>query len=208
MGGCIRKTHGMSDAPEYKAWKDMLRRCRNPKSHNWKYYGGRGIEVRFASFEEFFATVGPRPTSKHSIDRWPNNDSHYQSGNVRWATHSQQQRNRRNHLNLGGDCSHLDLGSEYCQRGHEFTPENTYLRKDGKRHCKECARLRDLKHGAIDRLNTAVRKYIKRFGGIIFLGGIPPFIPHDCMPKRWPATIETAVVVAQKVSAMQGRRCS
>jgi hypothetical protein len=82
----------MSRSVEYKAWMDMLRRCRNPKSHNWKYYGARGIAVKFPSFEEFFATVGPRPTTKHSIDRWPDNNSHYQPGNVRWATRSEQER--------------------------------------------------------------------------------------------------------------------
>lgn len=29
-----------------------------------------------------------------------------------------------------------------CGAGHEWTPYNTYLRRDGKRHCRECARLR------------------------------------------------------------------
>lgn len=33
-----------------------------------------------------------------------------------------------------------------CQRGHEFTPENTYVRRDGKRRmCRECIRLRKRK---------------------------------------------------------------
>ena len=29
----------------------------------------------------------------------------------------------------------------HCIHGHEFTPENTYVRKDGCRQCKECRRL-------------------------------------------------------------------
>jgi hypothetical protein len=29
----------------------------------------------------------------------------------------------------------------HCNRGHEFTPENTRVRKDGKRDCRECDRL-------------------------------------------------------------------
>jgi hypothetical protein len=62
------------------------------------------------------------------------------------------------------------------------------------------------KRCAKDRMNTAARKYVKRFGVVVFFGGIPPLIPHDCLPTRWPATIETAVVLAQKVEAMQGRQ--
>ena len=30
----------------------------------------------------------------------------------------------------------------HCKRGHEFTTENTIMRKDGSRKCKECQRLR------------------------------------------------------------------
>jgi hypothetical protein len=33
----------------------------------------------------------------------------------------------------------------HCKRNHEFTPENTYQRKDGGRQCKECTRLAGLK---------------------------------------------------------------
>jgi hypothetical protein len=68
---------------------------------------------------------------------------------------------------------------------------------------------KNVKRFAKDRMNTAVRKYIKRLDGspIVILNGIPPLIPHDCLPTHWPATIETAIVLAQKVFAMQGRRC-
>lgn len=33
----------------------------------------------------------------------------------------------------------------HCPQGHEFTPENTYVTKDGKRHCRECRRVRQRK---------------------------------------------------------------
>jgi hypothetical protein len=80
----------------------MIIRCTNPKHPNWKNYGGRGISVCDEwrhSFKAFLAHIGPRPSSEHSLDRYPNNDGNYEPGNVRWATRSQQRRNTRvNHF--------------------------------------------------------------------------------------------------------------
>jgi hypothetical protein len=176
----------------------MLRRCYSHKDASWKNYGGRGITVEFASFEEFFAEVGPKPSPSHSIDRI-DNDGHYEPGNVKWSTRSEQMRNKRKGLPR--------KSQTHCPRGHAYTPENSL--QDGKRRCKQCYkeyarrknRKKNVKRFTKDRMNTAVRKYIKRFGGIIFLGGIPPLIPHDCLPTRWPVNTETALILAQKVAA-------
>jgi|HubBroStandDraft_2_1064218.scaffolds.fasta_scaffold00336_3 hypothetical protein len=87
--------HGMSHSPEATAYANARTRCTNPSDpETWKNYGGRGLEFRFNSFEEFFACVGPRPTRKHTLDRI-DNDGHYEAGNVRWASREEQQANKR-----------------------------------------------------------------------------------------------------------------
>lgn len=78
--------------PESAIWHGMLQRCQNPKRPNYYGYGGRGIEVRYASYADFLVDVGSRPSVNHSIDRI-NNSGHYEKGNCRWATRSEQQRN-------------------------------------------------------------------------------------------------------------------
>jgi hypothetical protein len=74
----------------------MIDRCNNPNHRHWHRYGGRGISVcgRWRnSFQDFIADMGPRPSLKHSIDRFPNKDGNYEPGNCRWATQTQQMRN-------------------------------------------------------------------------------------------------------------------
>lgn len=92
-GGATKTTKSGKSA-EYQAYINAKSRCNNPKAVNYSYYGGRGIEFRFASFNEFFAELGQRPSPTHSVERI-NNDGHYESGNVRWATKKEQVENRR-----------------------------------------------------------------------------------------------------------------
>jgi hypothetical protein len=85
-------------SPEYVSWHGMNTRCRNPRYKHYRLYGGRGIRVEFASFEEFLAHVGPRPPG-HSIDRI-DPDGNYCIGNVRWADAKTQNTNQRRHRSL------------------------------------------------------------------------------------------------------------
>jgi len=90
------KLHGMSQTPIYNVWKTMLGRCRNPNHYSYKNYGARGISVcdRWSYFENFYADMGDRPSSKHSIDRI-NNDGPYGPDNCQWATRNEQNTNKR-----------------------------------------------------------------------------------------------------------------
>lgn len=88
---------------EYRVWTSMKTRCTNPKFKDWHLYGGRGIRVceRWSnSFVAFFADVGPRPSPRHSLDRWPDSDGHYEPTNVRWATPSEQCRHFSRNRNI------------------------------------------------------------------------------------------------------------
>jgi hypothetical protein len=86
-------TANQKRSPEHRAWTGMKDRCTNDKGVRWKRYGGRGIKVCdrwFGSFESFLTDMGPKPSPRHSLDRYPNNDGDYEPGNVRWATPEQQ----------------------------------------------------------------------------------------------------------------------
>jgi hypothetical protein len=104
--GCLNKEltaqrnfkHGFAKrgekSSEYNAFVMMKHRCTNPNAEFYYCYGGRGILFKFKSFIQFYKEVGPKPSPAYSIDRIRNN-GHYEPGNVKWSTASEQALNRR-----------------------------------------------------------------------------------------------------------------
>ena len=72
----------------------MFRRCYSPDYQGYEHYGGRGIEVKFESFDEFINEIGNAPSPEHSLDRIDTN-GHYEKGNIKWSTWKEQRGNRR-----------------------------------------------------------------------------------------------------------------
>jgi hypothetical protein len=92
-----RRTHGESRrSTEYRAWAGMKSRCNDPGCSSYPKYGARGIRVceRWQGFENFLEDIGRRPSPNHSLERI-DNDGDYEPSNVRWATSTDQARNRR-----------------------------------------------------------------------------------------------------------------
>ena len=99
---------GISKHPLYKLHYAMMLRCYREEARDYPRYGGRGIRVYEPWHDvrvfiaDIEASIGPRPDGwypsgwpRYSLDRWPDPDSDYAPGKVRWATATEQRANQR-----------------------------------------------------------------------------------------------------------------
>jgi len=86
--------HGKHGSQTYSIWKGMRKRCNNPNEPAYPRYGGAGIKVcdRWSNYELFLEDMGERPEGL-TIDRIDGAKGYYNE-NCRWATYTEQARNR------------------------------------------------------------------------------------------------------------------
>jgi len=95
--GLLNSTHGMKNTSTYQSWLSMKDRCLNKNSKDYSTYGAKGITVCkewVKSFESFYKDMGEKPRG-YSIDRIDNTKGYFPE-NCRWASRSDQQRNKSN----------------------------------------------------------------------------------------------------------------
>lgn len=90
-------THGKSKSRIYRIWENMKKRCNNPLCPSYKFYGAKGVTVcsKWETFMGFYEDVGEPPYPSATLDRI-HTKGNYEPGNVRWASPTEQQRNRSN----------------------------------------------------------------------------------------------------------------
>lgn len=102
--GCFHKeqlanrnrSHNMCGTGTYRTLNVMKSRCTNKNFPKYESYGARGIRIcdKWMTFEGFLEDMGERPKGM-TIDRL-DVDGDYCKENCRWATNSQQARNKTN----------------------------------------------------------------------------------------------------------------
>lgn len=98
-----RFKHGMTHTKLDSKYSNMMKRCYNPKSQNYKYYGGKGITIceewlnDKKSFFDWAINSGYREGL--TIDRIDSNQG-YSPDNCRWVDQSTQNENTRKSIRL------------------------------------------------------------------------------------------------------------
>lgn len=106
--GCLQKelatqratTHGHCYEKLYGVWNSMRQRCTNPKSRDFPFYGGRGIEVcsEWGDYVEFRQWAFSHGYAEGLTIERVDNDGNYHPENCEWIPLSEQAKNTRRSL--------------------------------------------------------------------------------------------------------------
>jgi len=113
----------------HSTWHNMRSRCNNPNTKAYEKYGAKGIKVcdRWDSFENFIMDMGERPGKEYSIERIDLSKG-YSSDNCKWATRTEQNRNR-------SMCIYITIDGK-CQTVKEWALETGLKRQTIERRLK------------------------------------------------------------------------
>lgn len=112
----------------HTVWRNLFRRCYEPKCDDYKNYGARGITVcnRWhgdEGFYNFISDVGLRPNKSYTLDRI-NVNKGYSPENVRWADAKTQAQNKRNNISVVFDGDKVNLA--YLARKHRVSYQSLW----------------------------------------------------------------------------------
>jgi hypothetical protein len=95
---------------------------------------GERRQVRRVHLLVLEAFRGPRPPGLEAC-HWDDDNENNHLENLRWDTHGANERDKIRNGN------HHQVNKTHCPAGHEYTPENTKVGKNGGRWCRECHRI-------------------------------------------------------------------
>jgi hypothetical protein len=123
-------THGGSKTRLYNIYRDILKRCYNPKFKHYQYYGGKGVSVckewigesGFINFRVWSMMNGYKDDL--TLDRI-NGDGNYEPNNCRWVSMKVQNNNKKNNhfITINGETKTITQWSE------EYNLEKGVLQK-------------------------------------------------------------------------------
>ncbi len=116
-------------------FNNMKQRCNNPKNSAYKYYGSRGIQVKFKTSREFilyivnvlgYDTLEKFKELHDLVIHRINNDGHYEKGNIEFLTQSEH---AVKHIKDWCKLEDRVSVTEYTLRVYHIHPDQKRLKK-------------------------------------------------------------------------------